>query len=79
MLTLAFAGIVDIIGLPAILAAEGMATMRAVRLLLMYFPSKRKKWGSIPKEASVLRVMVSVFALMQIAIWSAAAVYGIPT
>ena len=53
--------------------------MRAVRVLLMYFPSRRKKWGSIPKETAVLRVVAWGFALMEVVIWSTAAVYGIPT
>lgn len=60
-------------------AAEIMAIMRAFRVLLMYFPSKRKKWGSIPKEVAVLRLVAVGYALMEIVIWSAAAVYGIPT
>ncbi len=60
------------------LAAEVMVIMRAVRVLLMYFPSRRKKWGCIPKEIAVLRLVSVGYALMEIVIWSAAAVYGIP-
>lgn len=61
------------------LAAAVLAIMRAVRVLLMYFPTMRKKWGSIPKETAVLRLTAVGFTLMEIVIWSAAAVYGIPT
>lgn len=52
--------------------------MRAIRVLLMYYPEKRKKWGRIPNEKLVLRVVVSAYVLMEVAVWSTAAVYGIP-
>lgn len=55
-----------------------MIFMRAVRVLLMYYPEKRKKWGRIPKEKQILRVAVSGYVLVEVAVWSAAAVNGIP-
>lgn len=72
------AGVVDLIGLPAVLAAEIFAIMRAVRVLLMYYPSKRKAWGRIPKEKPIFKTVVWAYALMEIVVWSAAAVYGVP-
>lgn len=71
------AGVVDLIGLPAVLAAEVFAIMRAVRVLLMYYPAKRKAWGRIPKEKAIFRFMAWAYALMEITMWLAAAVYGI--
>lgn len=38
-------GIVDLIGFPALLTAEIALVMTAVRLLVMYYPNKRAKWG----------------------------------
>lgn len=71
-------GVVDIVGHPAVLAAEALAIMRAVRVLLMYFPSKRKAWGRIPKEKKIFQIVAWGYALVEIVVWSAAAVYGIP-
>lgn len=71
-------GVVDIVGHPAVLAAVLFAIMRAVRVLLMYYPTKRKAWGRIPKEKNILHVVAWGYALMEIVVWSAAAVYGIP-
>lgn len=71
-------GIVDLLGLPMVVVAELMVIMRGYRVLLMYFPEKREKWGSIPKETSIIKIVVSAYVLMEIAAWSAAATYGIP-
>lgn len=60
------------------LAAEALGIMRAVRVLLMYFPSKRKAWGRIPKERVIFQFTAGAYALSQIVSWWAAAVYGIP-
>lgn len=71
-------GIVDLVGLPAVFAALGLVIMRAARVLLMYFPDKRKAWGRIPKEKKIFQVVAWGYALMEIVVWSAAAVYGVP-
>lgn len=71
-------GIVDLLGLPLVLIAEAMTIMRAVRVLLMYFPEKRKVFGRIPKETKILRLGFSAYVLMEISLWSAAVAYGIP-
>lgn len=60
------------------LAAEALAIMRAVRVLLMYFPRKRKAWGRIPKEKKIFQVVAWGYALMEIVVWWVAAVYGVP-
>eukprot|EP00903_Cladosiphon_okamuranus_P022292 g20498.t1 len=44
----------------------------------MYYPSKRRAWGRIPQEKDVLLLSARVYVLMEIAVWSAAAVYGVP-
>lgn len=71
-------GIVDLLSLPAFVVAELMMIARAIRVLLMYFPEKRKAWGRIPKEKTIISIMASAYVLMEIAVWSAAALYGIP-
>lgn len=58
-------------------AAEVFAIMRAVRVLLMYYPSKRKAWGRIPKEKPIILLMAWAYVLMEIVVWSAVAVYGV--
>lgn len=60
------------------LAGEALAIMRGVRVVLMYYPAKRKAWGRIPKEEEIFRIVAWAFALLEIVVWSAAAVYGIP-
>lgn len=70
-------GIIDLLGLPAFLVAEVMLIMRGIRVLLIYYPETRKKWKN-PNEKQIIRVVVSAYVLMEIIVWSAAAVYGIP-
>lgn len=71
-------GIVDLIAHPAVLVALGMAIMRAVRVLLMFYPEKRRAWGGVPNEMGIIRVLALIYVLMEITVWSAAAAYGIP-
>ncbi|CAN0107439.1 unnamed protein product, partial [Ectocarpus sp. 13 AM-2016] len=51
-------GIVDLVGLPMVLCAEALAIMRAFRVVLMYYPHRRKAWGRIPKERMIISATV---------------------
>lgn len=71
-------GVVDLIGFPALLTAEMALVMTAVRLLVMFFPDKRAKWGRYIKEKFLVRVLWVSWVLMGTAVWSAAWSMGIP-
>lgn len=70
-------GIVDLVGFPALLAAEIALVLIAVRLLVMYYPSKRAKWGRYIKEIFLIRALVLAWVLMEMAVWSAVLPMGI--
>eukprot|EP00752_Nemacystus_decipiens_P009743 g8701.t1 len=71
-------GVVDLVGLPALPPAMFLVIMRAVRILLMYYPRRRESWGRIPKEGEILRIAAGGYALLEVLVWVAAAIYGVP-
>lgn len=49
----------------------------AIRLVVMYDPAKRKRWGHLTKEAVVFRALVSSYAAIQGVAWLAVSFYGL--
>lgn len=70
-------GLVDLIGFPPVVAALIAMVMTAVRLLVMYYPSKRAKWGRYIKEKSLMWSLGLVWVLLEIVVWYAAWRQGI--
>lgn len=62
---------------PVLFTAEMALIMTAVRLLIMYYPSKRVRWGRYTKERPLAFGLVCGYATIQIAVWSAAASQGV--
>lgn len=65
-------GVVDLIGFPATVAAQAALVMTVIRLLVMYYPKKRTRWGRYMKEKILIRTLGLALVLMEIAVWSAA-------
>lgn len=66
-----------LVGMPIYVPVTmGAYFMRAVRLLVMYNPRLRRRWGRILKEKAILRVLLVPPLLMQVVIWSTVPVYG---
>lgn len=70
-------GVVDLIGFPALLTAEIALVMTAVRLLVMYHPRTRAKWGRYTKEKPLACGLGLAWVLMETAVWAAAWSVGI--
>lgn len=70
-------GLVDLIGFPPVVAALIAMVMTAVRLLVMYYPSKRAKWGRYIKEKPLMWSLGLVWVLLEIVVWYAAWRQGI--
>lgn len=52
--------------------------LRGHRLLVMYNPSSRHRWGPYIKESSMLKTVVVCFAVVQAILWSLALKFGVP-
>lgn len=62
---------------PIMLLTAGATVTRAIRLLVMYDPVARRRWGPLLRERAVMRAVLSLTALLQILAWSFVAKYGI--
>lgn len=70
-------GTAALLGYPALLTALVALVMTAVRLLVMYYPSQRARWGRYVKEAVLIRALGCALVLMEVGVWSAAWWFGI--
>lgn len=52
--------------------------LRGYRLLVMYNPSSRHRWGPYIKESFMLKTVVVCFAVVQAILWSLALKFGVP-
>lgn len=49
----------------------------ATRLVIMYDPAKRKRWGHQTKEAVIFRALLWLYAAIQGVVWLAVPFYGL--
>lgn len=70
-------GVKDLIEFPALLIAELALVMSAVRLLVMFFPKLRAKWGRFTKEKDLVYGLACAYILMEGALWSGVAAMGV--
>lgn len=55
-----------------------MATIAwVVRLLVLYDPIKRKKWGRYTNERRMFRGLICAYVLIEIPAWASAYVFGL--
>lgn len=67
----------ELIGSPASLVGIGALIAWAVRLLILYDPTKRKRWSRWARETFIARALCWFYGVMEAVIWVMAAVYGI--
>ena len=70
-------GTAALLGGASLLAADTAVAMIVVRLLVMYYPSKRARWGRYVKEKTLACALGCAWVLMEIAVWSTAWSLGI--
>ncbi|CAN0048897.1 unnamed protein product, partial [Ectocarpus sp. 12 AP-2014] len=70
-------GVTNIIEFPALLISEFALVMSAVRLLVMFFPKLRAKWGRFTRERDLVYGLVCAYILMEGALWSGVAAVGV--
>lgn len=69
--------VVEVVTLPAVFACFTCAYgFRAIRLLIMYNPNVRKFWGKVLDESRMVKVLVGIYAILELTAWSASLVYG---
>eukprot|EP00903_Cladosiphon_okamuranus_P014587 g13528.t1 len=66
------AEIAHVISMPALLTAEVALILTAVRLLIMYYPSERARWGRFTREKPLAYALVALYILTEMSAWSAA-------
>lgn len=70
-------GALTILANPIMLLVVGAGVMRAIRLLIMYDPAARRRWGALLREKAVMRAILSLTALLEILAWSFVLKHGL--
>lgn len=72
-------GVIDLFLLPILLTLyTGAYIMRGFRLLVMYNPHMRKRWGRFVKEAAIMKTLVVSCVVLEVIVWVASSIFGIP-
>lgn len=72
------AGPFDLLFLPMLLTLyTGAYIMRGLRLLVMYNPHLRKRWGWCVKETASMRALVASWVVLEVIIWAATILFGV--
>lgn len=61
---------------PALWVGNGALIAWVIRLLVLYDPSKRKRWGRYVNEKGIARALCWTYGGMEAVFWAAVAVYG---
>lgn len=64
-------------GGPGIFIAGCALIAWAIRLLVLYDPTKRKRWGHCTKESVIFRALVWSYAAIQAGAWFAVPFFGL--
>lgn len=73
------AGAEMLLCVPLMLAFTATYILRGVRLIIMFNPRLRQRWGSFLRESKFIPVVLAIFLLLQVVVWSFVPAYGIPT
>lgn len=60
-----------------LLCFTGAYACRGLRLVVMYHPDMRARWGKHLKQHTVVKGMALLFVMMEILLWSATAAFGL--
>lgn len=62
----------------AVFCFVGVYIVRGLRVVIMYAPSHRKRWGKyLKKESTTVKTMLAAFAAVEVIAWSAVLPVGL--
>lgn len=70
-------GVITLITVPILWVGNGALIAWMVRMLVLYHPKKRKRWGRHVNEKRVARALCWTYFGMEAAFWIGVALYGI--
>ena len=71
-------GVAEVVHIPMVLWGFTLPyAVRGLRLIVMYNPHMRGRWGRILNEPPVIRKLVALFFAKEAVAWSAGLVYGV--
>ena len=73
------AGPEKILCIPLMLSFTAAYILRGVRLLIMFNPRSRQRWGSFLREGNFIPIVLAIFLVLQVVVWSFVPTYGVPT
>lgn len=73
------AGAEMLLCVPIMLSFTAAYILRGLRLLIMFNPRSRQRWGSFLSERNFIPIVLAIFLVLQIVVWSFTPAYGIPT
>lgn len=71
------ASVCTLIGSPASLIGTMSLIWWVVRLLVLYDPAKRKRFGRYVKEKLAVRALLSLYVGLQVVVWATASSRGV--
>ena len=63
--------------IPVVLSFSSAYIMRGLRLLVMYNPDSRQRWGALLRERNFLKIQLATFLAVEAAVWSCVLKFGI--
>lgn len=71
-------GVVELLIVPLQFALHtGPYLLRYFRLLVMYHPEMRGRWGSFLDESTMVKVLVAAYGVIELIIWPLSLVVGV--
>lgn len=68
-----------ILCVPIMLSFTASYILRGVRLLIMFNPRRRQRWGSFLRESFFVPIVLAIYVVLQVVVWSFVPAYGVPT
>jgi len=62
---------------PLMISFTSAYIMRGLRLLIMYNPDSRQRWGSLLRERNFVKFQVAVIFAMETVLWSCVVKFGV--
>lgn len=64
--------------IPLMLCFTTGYVMRGLRLFVMYDRHRRQRWGSFLPERKIFMVLLAIFLVLEVVMWSLVPAYGVP-
>lgn len=65
--------------IPLMLSFTSSYIFRGARLLIMFDPRNRQRWGSFLRERNFIPIVLAIFLVLQVVVWSFVPTYGVTT